>query len=163
MPIHGADYHQRLFSLANALGAPLIAADAMLVPLGFEDVSLLIKNFSQPVISGGDEIQITYPGGGKGWAQSPIDTSYQSPFQIKETEGFRAQGFFSDVLAAGGYFDARIYEGTTERFLRTYMLRKCFIKLEPTERDAENRNMIVIYNGTLFGHYFGETEPGNIA
>jgi len=163
MPVHGPEYHERQFNLVQALGDPLIAADAVLVPSGFEAVHCLIKNFAMPVVSSAGEIEHALPAGGMGYKQQPLRCSFTSAVQIKETSTFAAQTFIRDVINAGGYFDARIYEGTLEKYLRTYRLRSCFLTLEPAERDWENRGMLLYYSGSIFGHYFGETEPGNTA
>ena len=66
------------------------------------------------------------------------------------------------MIANGGYFDARIYEGTPQRHIRSYLLRRCFINVTPTERDWENKASVMQISGTLTGSYFGNESPGNI-
>lgn len=158
----GADYHLKIFQLAAALGAKVTAAHATLVPIGYEGISMLIKQFPQPVLASGGEIETSLPSGTAAWEQAPLMTRFQGGFSIYETVASSASAFFAAVNAAGGYFDARIYEGTVDRHYKSSLLRRCFVTVEPPDRDSENRQMLLVYTGTLFGHYFGEDKPGNI-
>jgi len=63
--------------------------------------------------------------------------------------------------SGGATFNAKIYEGTPEKFLRAKRIVDAFIQLDDPDRDWENRSQPLIFNGTLFFHYFGEIIPGN--
>lgn len=159
--INTAEYHENNLNLTLALGDKLNAGDATFAPIGYEGLYLLVKQFPHPKISGGMEIEVAHAGGGSYYEQQPIDTKVQGGITLYETEAGTAQQFFRDVLAAGGFFDVRIYEGTPGRHTRSYQLERCFIKLDPTDRDWENRGMVLQMNGTFYGNYFGKEFPGN--
>jgi hypothetical protein len=161
MPINEALYHQTNFRLTQALGAKLNAGDATFAPVGFDGMYLLVKQFPHPTISGGAEIEVAMAGGGSYWEQQPIETKFTGAITLYETEAGTVKQFAQDVVAAGGYFDVRIYEGTPGRHLRSYLLERCFFKIDPSDRDWENRTQVLMLNGTLYGSFFGRTFPGN--
>lgn len=163
MPLQTADYHRTMFNLAQTLGAKVNASAATFVPIGYEQARLLLKQFPRPIITGGQEIETFMPGGGSTWEQGPIETKFQGAVSAYEHESFPFESFQAALIANGGYFDGRIYEGTPESHVRSILVRKCFIKMEPVDRDIENRGQVVMYSGTMFGNFFGEFQPGNIA
>ena len=65
------------------------------------------------------------------------------------------------LIADGGTFDAKIYEGTPQNYLNVKKIWDCFIQLDNADRNWDDRSQIVTLTGTLFGHYFGEQETGN--
>jgi len=164
MPVQSADFHRTNFQLAMALGEKVNAGEATFQPVGFNGIELLVKQFPHPVISGGSEIETSLPGGGTYFEQGPIETKFQGGITFYETTAGTIKQFARDVLASGGYFDARIYEGrggTPERHARSYLLERCFFKIDPADRDWENRTQVLTLTGTLFGNYFGREFPGN--
>lgn len=161
--INTAAYHAQNFKLTNALGDKVNAGDASFAPIGYGSLYLLIKQFPHPKISGGPEIEVPYVGGGTMFTQAPIRTNFQGPITLMETESGAAEQFLKDVLKGTGKFDARIYEsGTPARHLRSYKVVDCFINLDTSDRDWENKQQVLMLNGTIFGHYFGDVYPGNI-
>jgi hypothetical protein len=60
-----------------------------------------------------------------------------------------------------GYFDAKVYEGTPQQYLRYKPIYKCFIQVDDPDRDWENRSQALLISGTVFYHYFGEVVEGN--
>lgn len=162
MAVNNAAYHEGNFKLTLALGDKVNAGDASFSPDGFEGLYLLIKQFPHPVLAGGAEIEVPMAGGGRYYEQQPLETSFQGSVVFLETVAGSAKQFFRDVLAAGGYFDGRIYEGTPIRYSRSYKVKRCFLKTEPADRDWENRGQVLQLNGTIYGNYFGEESPGNI-
>ena len=162
MAVNTADYHQQNFRLVQALGDKINAGEASFAPIGYDGMYLLIKAFPHPSVSGGEPIQAFMPGGGSYYEQAPIDTSFSESITAYETKAGTLKQFLRDVLANGGFFDARIYEGSPDRHTRSYLLRRCFIKLAPSERDWENKASLLQISGTLTGSYFGEEAPGNI-
>lgn len=161
MAVNTAAYHESNLKLTLALGDKLNAGDATFEPLGYEGIYLLVKQFPHPKISGGAEIEVPMAGGGKYFDQQPIDTSFQGQITFLETAAGSVAQFARDVIAAGGFFDARVYEGTPSRNTRSYKLERCFFKLDPSDRDWENRTQVLQLSGTLFGNYFGEEKAGN--
>lgn len=162
MPINTADFHQRNFRLTQAMGAKLNAGDATFAPVGYSGIHLLVKSFPHPFISGGQEIEVPMAGGGVYYEQSPIDPKFQGQVSFLETVAGTVRQFSADVVANGGFFDARIYEGTPERHYFSYMLERCFFTLDPADRDWESRTQVLMVSGTLRGMFFGRIDPGNI-
>jgi hypothetical protein len=160
--INPADYHEKNFRLTQALGDKLNAGDATFEPVGFPGLYLLVKQFPHPTISGGQEVEVPMAGGGKYYDQAPIDTSFTGQITFLETTAGTVKQFAQDVLAAGGFFDARIYEGTPDRHTRSYLLERLFFKIDPSDRDWENRAMVLQLSGSLFGNFFGKVSPGNV-
>jgi hypothetical protein len=161
--INSAAYHKSNFSLTKAMGEKLNAGDATFAPIGYGSLYLLIKQFPHPKISGGTEIEVPFAGGGTMYDQSPIKTSFQGQVTFLETAAGTCQQFLKDVLKGpNGKFDARIYEGTPARHLTSYKVVDCFINMDASDRDWENKQQVLMLNGTIFGHFFGDTYPGNI-
>lgn len=160
--INTATFHQNNFRLTQALGAKLNAGDATFQPIGFDGLYLLIKQFPHPTVAGGDSIEVPMAGGGVYLEQAPLRTAFEGPVSIHETEAGTAKQFFRDVLATGGYFNGRIFEGTPARFVRSYLVERCWIQIDTSDRDWENRGTLLTLTGTLRGNYFGDERPGNI-
>lgn len=161
MAIQGASYHQTNFQLSQAFGGKVIAGDATMEPIGFNGIYLLITQFPMPVISGGQEIEVALPGGGMTYEQSPVKTAVTGPITFSEVSSGAASQFLKDVINAGGYFDARIYEGTPDRHTRSYKMYKCFVNIDPADRNWDDRQQTLKLTGTFFGNYFGEVFAGN--
>lgn len=159
--INTADYHRANFQATLALGDKLNAGDATFEPLGFGPIFLLVKAFPHPKISGGMEIEVPTAGGGMYLDQGPVKTSFSGGIQFLETVAGSVQRFAKDVIRNGGFFDARIYEGTPQRHTRKYKLERCFFILDPSDRDWENRQQVLMLTGTLHGNYFGDERLGN--
>lgn len=162
MALNPASYHQANMRQALSLGDNLISADATFVPQGFESARFVVKQFPDPKVSGGTEIEVAHAGGGSIYRQAPFDAKFTGGFMMYENVAGTAQRFVEDVMARGGYFDARIYEGTPERNYSSKLVVQCFVRLDPTDRDWENRQQVVMISGTIFGHYYGQTFRGNI-
>lgn len=162
MAINTAAFMQDNFTLTRALGEKLNAGDATFSPDGFEGLYLLIKQFPHPIVSVRGEIMVPFAGGGDYPEAQPVKTDFQGPVTFLETVAGSAKQFFRDVLAAGGYFDGRIYEGTPDRHTRSYKIVRNFIVMDPSDRDWENKGQILQLTGTMFGNYFGVEAPGNI-
>lgn len=159
--INTAQYHQTNLRQTLALGDKLNAGDATFEPVGFGGIYLLVKQFPHPKIAGGREIEVPFAGGGMYFDQGPVNTNFQGGITFLETTAGSVQRYAKEVLKAGGYFDARIYEGTPGRHTRSYRLERCFFNLDPSDRDWENRQQVLMLTGTLFGNYFGDEREGN--
>jgi hypothetical protein len=160
MPIQPASFHKDNFNIMRSLGTKRNAGDAMLVPRGFGNIGYLLKQFPQPHISGGQSIEVSGPGGLAYFEQAPIDTRFEGAVTFYETDSGAVKTFFSEVLAGSGFFDADLYEGTIDSHFRAYTLRRCFIKLDPSDRDHENKQQVLLLTGTMSFSYFGEERPG---
>jgi hypothetical protein len=162
MAIADQDFHKNNFNIALALGAKRNAGDAMLAPEGFGGIAWLVKQFPHPNISGGMGIEVPLPGGGGYYEQAPMDTKFEGAVSFLETDAASVKAFLAQVVAGTGFFDARIYEGTIDRHFRSYLLRRCFIKLDVTDRDIENKQQVLMLSGTMYGQFFGEEQIGNL-
>lgn len=161
MPVNTAEYHARNFKLTLAAGDKVNAGDATFEPIGYGGLYLLIKQFPHPKVSGGPEIEIPTAGGGMYYDQSPLRTAFQGQISFLETVSGAVQDFVKNVIKKGGYFDGRIYEGTPARHFRSYLVERCFVNLDPSDRDWENRQQVLMLTGTLFGNFFGKEYAGN--
>lgn len=153
-----------LESMANtiaAYGDKALSSDAIFVIDGWEHMQLLCKQFPSPVLSTGGEIEIPEPNGSMGWQQQQTKTAYQGPVTFHETVKGTAREFFETVIQRGGRFNASVYEGTVEKYTRIDKLKRCFLQIDPADRDWENRAQVLQFSGTLFYRYFGEWVKGN--
>lgn len=155
MALQTAAFHQQNFNLLQALGSKLQVNNAVMAPVGFEGMNLLIKQFPHPIISGGQEIESYGPGGLMYYEQAPIKTAFQGPISFYETEALTVQQFMIDLIGQGGYFDARIYEGTLQNNIRAYRITRAFISLDAPDRDMEARGQLLVMSGTITYNYFG--------
>jgi len=162
MPINEASYHESNFRLVQALGEKLNAGDMAFEPVGFNGMYLLIKQFPYPFVAGGEAIEVPEPGGSVGWQQAPLKTAFQGPFAMQETVAGTSRQFFSDVLAAGGYFDAKIYEGTPGRNTASYLIEQAFVSMDAPDVDWENRLTLLLLSGTISYRFFGKRIAGNV-
>lgn len=162
MPINPASYHEGQFRLTQGLGAKLNAGDMTFEPVGFAGLYLLVSQFPYPFLSGGQAIEVPEAGGGTSLEQAPLKTDFQGPFSMHETVAGSARKFFEDVIQAGGYFDARIYEGTPERHTSSYLIERAFVQIDPVDVDWENKMQVLRLTGTVNYRFFGKRYAGNV-
>lgn len=162
MAVTAAEILKGFYNTARTMGDKAINSDATFEIEGHSDLSLLTKQFPWPELSVGGEIEVPGPLGAGSWQPQQIKVHQQGQISFMETVQGRIQQFLEDVVSKGGRFDATVYEGTPDRFHRAYKLRDCFFQADNPDRDWENRSQIVLINGTLFFHFFGEKLPGNI-
>lgn len=162
MTVSSAEYLKGMYNVSRTMGDKAINSDATFEIEGHSDLTLLTKQFPWPTLSPTGEIEIAGPLGAGAWQPQQIKVHQQGQIAFMETVQGRIQQFLEDVVSKGGKFDATVYEGTPDRFYRAYKLRDCFFQADNPDRDWENRSQIVLINGTLFFHFFGEKLPGNI-
>ena len=90
-----------------------------------------------------------------------VKTAMQGQVSFYETTAGAMDQALVDILANQGRFDAWVYEGTPEKYLRRKRIQDCFMQIDAPDRDWENRSQPMMFSGTLFFHYFGETEEGS--
>lgn len=149
------DYLATIFKSSVAMGDKAVNSDAYFEIVGHEDKSLLIKQFPWPELSVGDAIEVALPMGMNSAQPSQIKIYQQGAVSIYETVSGQAQDLFEKLIAQGGVFDAKVYEGTPDKFSRVCRIVKCFMVLDNPDRDWENRGQILMISGTLHFHYFG--------
>lgn len=162
MTVSAAEVLKGMYNTSRTMGDKAINSDATFEIEGHSDLTLLTKQFPWPTLSPTGEIEIPGPLGAGAWQPQQIKVHQQGQMAFMETVQGRIQQFLEDIVSKGGRFDATVYEGTPDRFYRAYKLRDCFFQADNPDRDWENRSQIVLINGTLFFHFFGEKLPGNL-
>lgn len=153
------DFHDK----TKAAGAKAISSDFAFEIEGQEASWLLTKQCPWPTLSTAGEIEVAGPMGSAGWELQQTKVNQQGPISFFETVAGSINTMLFNINAQGGRFNAKIYEGTPDRFLRAKRIRNCFMMLDNPDRDWENRSQVLIFSGTLFFHYFGEELPGNVS
>lgn len=161
MTISNAAYLKGFYDKARSQGAKAISSDFTFEIAGFEDTYLLCKQAPWPVLSSGGEIEVALPLGSAMWESQQIKNALQGQLSMYETAAGAIDQTLVDLISRGGYFDAKIYEGTPQKFLRAKKISKCFLQMDAADRDWENRSQVLTFSGTLFYHYFGEVIEGN--
>jgi hypothetical protein len=149
------------YDATRAAGDKAINSDFAFEIEGFEQNWLLCKQAPWPELSTQGEIEVPSPLGSTMWQQQQLKTAMQGPISMFETVNGAVDKMLVDLIRKGGYFNAKIYEGTPQKFLRAKRIVDCFIQLDTPDRDWENRSQVLTFSGTLFYHYFGETIEGN--
>lgn len=161
MSINNPAYLKNFHSVAKALGDKIISSDFTLEIDGYEQNYLLCKQAPWPELSVGGEIEVPMPLGGMTWQAQQAKTNQQGPISFYETVAGPIDNMLMNLITTGGIFNATVYEGTPQRFLKAKRLEHCFIQMESPDRDWENRAQVLLYTGTIFYHYYGEIIPGN--
>jgi len=85
-----------------------------------------------------------------------IKTNFESPVSFQETVNGSVSKMLFDILTSGAVFNAKVYEGTPNNYVRYKRLHDCFFVMEAADRDAESRSQVLVISGTLSYHYFGQ-------
>lgn len=161
MALNSGSFLKRFHDEAAAQGARAINSDATMVIRGFDSLWMNIKQFPWPVVSSQGEIEVPGPLGTIHYEPQQSRTAFQGPVTLAETVAGIMDKALVDLLAKGGKFDAILYEGTPESHLRSKPIYSCFFVIDAVDRDFENRSQPLVFNGTVFFHYFGEVRAGN--
>jgi len=161
MTISNAQYLKGFYDVTKNLGAKVISSDFSFEIEGFENNYLLCKQAPWPEVSPEGEIEVPFPLGAVYVQSQQIKIRRQGPIAFMETIQGSVDNMLSNIVSLGGYFNAKIYEGTPQRFLRAKRIVDCFMQFDDADRDWENRSQILMFNGTIHYHYFGEVIPGN--
>lgn len=156
MTVSTEAYMAQMINETLALGDKTLSSDAHFVIDGFENLTVLAKQFPWPVLTPEGEIETPAPMGIKIGQPQQINAFQRSPIAFMETRAGHIEKMIREINEKGGRFNARIYEGTRENPLRTARIFNCWVQMEPIDRDIENRAQIVLWSGTLFYHYTGE-------
>lgn len=167
MTVSNANYLKGFYDATSALGAKVISSDFTFEIEGFEGNYLLCKQAPWPELSPAGEIEIATPLGATVWQPQQLKVAQQGPISMYETIAGSIDQMMVDLITRGGTyanggatFNAKIYEGTPQKFLRSKRIIDCFIQMDIPDRDWENRSQVLTFSGTLFYHYFGEVENG---
>ena len=155
MSVNTGPYLKTLYAGAAALGDAAVSSDAYFEIEGHEDLGLLIKQFPWPVLSSAGEIEVPLPMGMSKWQPQQTKVNQQGGVTLKETKAGHIAAFLEEVIASGGTFNAKVYEGEPNNYTRMCKIRDCFLVMDNPDRDFENRSQILMVSGTLFFHFFG--------
>ena len=161
MTVSNAAYLKGFYDTTKALGAKVISSDFTFEIEGFEQNYLLCKQAPWPEISPAGEIEVPTPLGAKMWQAQQVEIAQQGQISMMETVAGSIDNMMVNLTAKGGTFNAKIYEGTPSKYLRYKSIRDCFMKIDDTDRDWENRSQPLLFSGTMFYHYYGEVSEGN--
>lgn len=161
MAINKSAYLRELYQSTKALGEKVISSDFTMEIEGHEGKYLLCKQAPWPENSSQGEIEIPGPVGMTHYEAQQIKTAHQGQVSFYETTAGDIDKLLIDVIAGGGYFNAKIYEGTPDKYLRYKRIIDCFLQIDDPDRDWENRSQPLMFSGTMFYQYFGEVVEGN--
>ena len=151
------------YDATRAAGDKAINSDFAFEIEGFEQNWLLCKQAPWPELTTQGEIEVPSPLGGTLWQQQQLKVAMQGPISMFETTAGTVDKMMLDLIRRGGFFNAKVYEGTPLKYLRAKHIVDCFIQLDTPDRDWENRSQPLTFSGTLFYHFFGEVIDGNSA
>jgi len=155
------NYIKSFYDTGEAMGAKEVSSDFAFEIEGFESAWMLCKQAPWPEITPAGEIEIPGPLGMTMWQPQQIKTAQQGQVSFVETVAGNVDDLLLGILTKGGRFNAKIYEGTPEKYLRYKKIHGCFLQVDIPDRDWENRSQPLLISGTLFYHYFGEVVAGN--
>lgn len=161
MTISTGNYLKEMHDSVRTMGRKAINADFTLEIEGHEHTYLLAKQCPFPTLSTGGEIEVPTPLGSVIYEAQQTKVNQQGSISFLETVAGDIDQFLVNILTNGGYFNAKIYEGTPQAYLRVKRIRQAFLQLDPTDRDWENRSQPLLFTGTMFFHYYGELGTGN--
>lgn len=160
MAINSGSYLKGFYDKTAAQGAKVVSSDFTLQIEGYDDLYLLCKQAPWPELSPQGEIEISTPLGGMAYQPQQVKVAQQGQVSFYETVAGTMDQALVDLIANGGTFNAKIYEGTPDAYLRVKTIRECFMQIDAPDRDWENRSQPLMFSGTMFFHYFGECEEG---
>lgn len=161
MAINTGSYLKGFYDKTTNLGLKAINSDFTLEIEGYEGSYLLVKQAPWPELSPQGEIEISTPLGATAWQPQQVKVAQQGSITLYETVAGDIEQMMVDMLVNGGVFNAKIYEGTPQHYVRVKTMRDCFLQLDQPDRDWENRSQVLTFTGTIFYHYFGECEEGS--
>lgn len=161
--VNSPDFLKTMYSATRALGDKSVNSDAFFEPEGFEEMSFLIRQFPWPAIGVGGAIEMPGPLGIGMWQPEQVKVHKSGQLVMDETANGMVLAFMTKLVAAGGVFNATVYEGHPNAFYRALKLRDCIFVPDDTERSWDNRTQVTNFSGNLSYHFFGEVTPGPLA
>ncbi|MBX9899403.1 MAG: hypothetical protein K2Y28_01350 [Burkholderiaceae bacterium] len=150
-----------LYNSVRAMGDKAVSSDSAFEIEGYEGMWLLTKQFPFPVSSSQGEIEIPMPMGMNSAQPQQAKIYHQGQVTFFETTAGHISGLMLNLLRSGGRFNAKIYEGTPDSFLKAKRVVDCFLVMDDPDRDWENRAQVLTISGTIHYHFFGEEIAGN--
>lgn len=150
-------------NLRHVMGAEATNSDACLVVDGYENFFIKIKAFPDPTLQVNEAVEIPMPLGDINYKPGQAKTGFSGSASFVETETRDVEQMLHEIkYEKGGYFNAWLYQGTPDFFVNRKRLIKCFFtQSAPVQRDFSSNTEILLIEGDIYGHYFGEIEEGN--
>jgi len=148
------------YDKTKALGLKVVNSDYTFEIEGFEGMYLLAKQCPWPVTTVAGEIEVPTLLGVSIFEPQQIKPNKQGQVAFLETVDAPVDHMLVDLILQGGTFNAKIYEGTPDKYLRYKRIVDAFIQIDDADRDWENRTQILTFSGTMFYHYYGELIEG---
>ncbi|MEY2875798.1 MAG: hypothetical protein RLZZ373_3169 [Pseudomonadota bacterium] len=164
MTVSDNTYLEAQYLLERAMGDRDVNSDVTMVPDGHEHMHLLIKQLPMPDLAPAGEIEYPTPMGAAGWQPQQLKVNFQGQVTLHETVRGHVRTFLEQIIKSPnrGRFNATIYRGTPDRHRGGFRIVDCFLTVEPTDRDWENRSQVTSISATMFGHYFATDKiPSN--
>lgn len=162
MAVSNAQILKGNYDVTKSMGDKVVSSDFAFVVEGFEELWMITKQAPWGMLSAAGEIEVPTPMGAAMWQSQQLKVNQQGSITLMETvAGHIDDGLRKILTNSSGSFNATVYEGTPERYIRSQFYEDCFLVLENPDRDWENRSQIMTLTGTLFFHYFGEGDKGN--
>lgn len=161
MTVSVNQYLRGYYDKTKALGQKVVNSDYTFEIEGFEGMYLLAKQCPWPVTTVAGEIEVPTPLGVPIYEPQQIKPNKQGQVSFLETVDAPIDNMLVELITQGGTFNAKIYEGTPDKYLRYKRIVDAFIQIDDADRDWENRSQILTFSGTMFYHYYGELVEGN--
>jgi len=164
MAVSANQFLKRNHDSIRAMGDKVISSNGSLEIVGHEGLWKLTKQFPWPVSTVAGEIDIPTPMGANMWQPQQTKIAHQGQVSFQEVVVGAVDNMLIDLIHSGGTkgrFNAKVYEGTTETFIRYKPIYDCFMVIDNPDRDFENRSQVMVISGNLFFHYYGEIVQGN--
>lgn len=143
------------YESAKALGAAMLACNAMIVPKIAPHIALLFKTFPRPISTNNDSADVEYAGGLKAHVSGTPKMDFEGSFTVIETETGQIAEFAELLQAHGGGTDCIVYDGHMNRWTKAYELLDCAMTFEPGEIDSSSTSQILSISGNMRYMYFG--------
>lgn len=158
MSVNSKQFLERNYDSILAQGEKIVQSDFMVVFKGFEHMRWLVKEFPWPTATVGEPIEIAAPNGMRHFQTSQRDIPVQGQMTLTETVQGHVDEFMEKIIAGPGwgYFDLKVFEGTSDNARWFAEMRRCIWKSEPIGRTWDDRTQIMTIGGQITGHYFGK-------
>jgi hypothetical protein len=161
MTVSKSRYLKTHYTAAQNLGYKEVSSDFALEIVGYESMWMLCSQAPEPELTPQGEIEIPMPLGASRWQPQQVKVAQQGSITFMETMVGHVSDTLLSLILDGGTFDATIYAGTPQNYLRKKQIWDCFLQLDNPDRNWEDRSQILKFSGTIFYHYFGEVFDGN--
>ena len=143
-------------AVIQGLGAPMLAANGMLEPVGFESMRFLISGFTRPMITLNDPAQVTFGGGFETHVPGIPKTAYQMSVTFIETNAAHIAEFSEVCVQQGGRMKCWAYDGRPDNYTNRYLLTNVTFTFDGGgDIDSTNKSSNINVTATMYYNYFG--------